>query len=118
VQTGYDGGKTPGESEMVTFEMRALSKEEILTVLRERKEELQRLYSVRKIGLFGSWVRESPRDDSDIDFLVELEAPTFDHFMDLKFFLEDLFGRPVDLVMAETVKPRLRPIIAGEVSYA
>jgi predicted nucleotidyltransferase len=103
---------------MVMPEMRALSKDEILSILRERKEELLRRYSVRKIGLFGSWVRESPRNDSDIDLLVELEDPTFDHFMDLKFFLEDLFGRPVDLVMAETVKPRLRSIIAGEVSYA
>jgi predicted nucleotidyltransferase len=103
---------------MAMSEMNALSKEEILTVLRERKPDLLRRYSVRKIGLFGSWVRESPRNDSDIDLLVELEDPTFDHFMDLKFFLEDLFGRPVDLVMAETVKPRLQPIIAGEVSYA
>ena len=58
-----------------------------------------------------------PEPDSDIDILVELEAPTFDGYMDLKFYLEDLFGRDVDLVMADSVKPRLRPYIAREVQY-
>ena len=38
--------------------------------------------------------------------------------MGLKFFLEDLLQRPVDLVLADTVKPRLKPIIAREVVYA
>jgi len=43
--------------------------------------------------------------------LVQLDEPTFDHYMDLKFYLEDLFGADVDLVLADTVKPRLRPSI-------
>jgi predicted nucleotidyltransferase len=38
--------------------------------------------------------------------------------MNVKFFLEDLFGRPVDLVLEETIKPRLRPQILSEVVYA
>ena len=51
-----------------------------------------------------------------MDFLVEFEKKTFDNYMDLKFFLEDLFDRPVDLVIADAVKSRLRkPIFEGTV---
>jgi hypothetical protein len=53
-----------------------------------------------------------------VDILVELAIPTFDHYMDLKFFLEDSLGRPVDLVLADSLKPRLKPIITREVAYA
>ncbi len=53
-----------------------------------------------------------------MDILVELAEPTFDHYMDLKFFLEEILDSPVDLVMADTIKPRLRPIIGKEVVYA
>jgi predicted nucleotidyltransferase len=73
---------------------------------------------VRKIGLFGSFKRGQARRKSDIDILVVLEKPTFDSYMEVKFYLEDLFERKVDLVMEETIKPRLRPYILNEVEYA
>jgi predicted nucleotidyltransferase len=63
------------------------------------------------LGLFGSCAREEQTTSSDLDFVVELETRSFDAYMDLKFFLEDLFGRPVDLVLEGTFKPRLRPHI-------
>jgi len=94
-----------------------LSREEILQKLHEYNDEMQERFSLSRIGLFGSYVRGSADEKSDIDFLIELNEPTFDHYMDLKFFLEDIFQRPVDLVLAETVKPRLKPIIAKEVVY-
>ncbi len=72
---------------------------------------------VRKIGLFGSFKRGQARRKSDIDILVVLEKPTFDSYMEVKFYLEDLFERKVDLVMAETIKSRLRPYILNEVEY-
>jgi len=53
-----------------------------------------------------------------VDILVELAHPTFDLYMDLKFFLKDNLGRPVDLVLADSLKPRLKPIITREVAYA
>jgi len=53
-----------------------------------------------------------------VDILVELAEPTFDNYMDLKFYLEDILSRPVDLIIADTVKPRLKPIIEQEVIYA
>jgi predicted nucleotidyltransferase len=73
---------------------------------------------VSRIGLFGSFVHGQAGADSDIDIVVDLAEPSFDHYMDLKFFLEDLFGRSVDLVLADTVKPRLKPVIKREVVYA
>ena len=68
--------------------------------------------------MFGSFARDSAGPESDVDILVELAEPTFDHYMDLKFFLEEILDSPVDLVMADTIKPRLRPIIGKEVVYA
>jgi predicted nucleotidyltransferase len=76
------------------------------------------LFSVKKIGVFGSYARGGQRPVSDIDIIVELAEPTFDNYMDLKFRLEEVFQKNVDLVMAETVKPRLKPIIQKEAIYA
>lgn len=73
---------------------------------------------VRRIGLFGSAARGASRKDSDLDFLVEMEKPTFDGYMDVKLRLEDLFNRPVDLVLSHTLKPRLRRRILAETIYA
>ena len=94
------------------------TKEEILRFLKNHKQELAERFTVRRIGLFGSYLHAEAGDESDVDILVDLAQPTFDHYMDLKFFLEDYLRRPVDLVLADSVKPRLKPIIAREVSYA
>jgi hypothetical protein len=81
---------------------------------------LIRGYGVHRIGVFGSYVNGRPRPRSDVDILVEFEPgrKTFDNYMDLLFFLEKLFRRKVDLVIAEAVKPDLRPGIFGSVVYA
>jgi hypothetical protein len=98
--------------------MAMLTRDEILRFLKEHKQEMETRFSVKRIGLFGSIIRGSASGKSDVDILVELVVPTFDHYMDLKFFLEDQLGRPVDLVLADSLKPRLRPIITREVVYA
>ena len=82
------------------------------------RQELAEQFTVKRIGVFGSFARGDEGSESDIDIIVELDAPTFDHYMDLKFRLEEVLRRPVDLVMADTVKPRLRPIIERETVYA
>ena len=94
------------------------TQEDILEQLNQKAEELKQNFSVRSIGLFGSLVRNEADNKSDVDILVDFVKPTFDHYMDLKFYLESLFGRPVDLVIADTVKPRLKSIINKEVIYA
>ena len=91
--------------------------EQILAELRVHGAELRRL-GVRRLGLFGSAARGDATDASDLDFLVEMERKTFDSYMDVKELLERLFHRRVDLVMADTVKPRLRPRILQEAVYA
>ncbi len=84
----------------------------------EVKDELKQRFSVERIGVFGSSARGEDSPESDIDVIVELSEPTFDNYMELKYCLEELLQRPVDLVIADTVKPRLKPIIEREVIYA
>jgi uncharacterized protein len=89
----------------------------ILRLLKQHRSELVQ-FGVRKIGLFGSYRRGNPHSESDMDFLVVFEKPTFDGYMDVKIFLEDLFGCKVDLVLEDSIKPRLRSHILSEVVYA
>ncbi|MBI4229720.1 MAG: nucleotidyltransferase family protein [Planctomycetes bacterium] len=90
---------------------------EILRTLEMLTGDLRRL-GVRRIALFGSAARGEASAASDLDFLVEFERKSFDTYMDLKFLLEDAFGRRVDLVLADSIKPRLRKAIAREAVYA
>ena len=87
-------------------------------MLKAHQEEIKKKFSVKKVGLFGSHVRGDTKQESDIDILVELGEPTFDNYMELKFYLEDLFQAEVDLVMADALKPRLREYIEQEIIYA
>jgi len=73
---------------------------------------------VHRNGIFGSFARGNAGPESDVDILVELKEPTFDQYMDLKFYLEEMLGRSVDIVLNDTIKPRLKPIIEPEVVYA
>ena len=95
-----------------------MSSEQIIGFLKANKDEIARRFSVRRIGLFGSLIRGEATAKSDVDILVEMDNPTFDHYMDLKFYLEEGLGRPVDLVLSDCIKPRLNPIITREVAYA
>jgi predicted nucleotidyltransferase len=74
--------------------------------------------SRRSLSLFGSFARGDETAKSDLDFVVEFERKSFDSYMDLKFFLEELFDRRVDLVLADGIKPRLRAAILAEAIHA
>ena len=80
----------------------------------ERNRDAIVTYGVRSLGLFGSSARGESGSDSDLDFVVEFEKRSFDAYMDLKAFLEELFGRRVDLVIADSIKPRIRDRILRE----
>ncbi len=95
-----------------------LTKQNVLEHLAQVREHLRVQYGVRRIGIFGSVARSESNGASDLDVLVEMENPTFDRYMGLKFELEDSLGVSVDLVLADAVKERLRPIIEREVLYA
>ena len=94
-----------------------MTRDEILRKLEENRETI-RGFDVRSLGIFGSYAREEQSEASDMDFLVEFDRATFDNYFDLKFFLEDLFGRKVDLVIKDTIKPRIRSTILEETVYA
>lgn len=82
----------------------------MLSLLTQQHEKIQRRFRVRRLGVFGSAARDEMRDGSDVDVMVEFDgSPTFDGYMDLKFFLEDLLGTKVDLVTETGLKPRARP---------
>ena len=98
--------------------MKHKTTENVVQKISEMRRELNKRFTVKRIGVFGSFARGDEGPESDVDIIVELGEPTFDHYMDLKFRLEEVLGRPVDLVMADTVKPRLKPIIEQEVVYA
>lgn len=90
-----------------------LTRDTILGLLRSHREKLESL-GVRDIALFGSFVRGEESPTSDIDILVQLVDSRFDTYMDVKFYLEDLFGRSIDLVVNDAIKPRLRKRIVSE----
>ncbi len=79
-----------------------LRKAGILQALREHDADLKR-FSVRRIGLFGSFARDRQHRGSDIDFVVEFERPTYDNFYGLSMFLEELFGRKVEILTPDGV---------------
>ena len=89
-----------------------------MSKIQANRQELVERISVRRIGIFGSMATMHANEQSDVDILVELNEPTFDHYMELKFRLEEILGRDVDLVLKDALKARLQPIIEKEVRYA
>jgi predicted nucleotidyltransferase len=93
------------------------SREDVLSLIEQNQAALKKL-GVRRLGLFGSCARGEATAESDLDFVVEFSDKSFDAYMDLKSFLEDLFRSRVDLVTVSSIKPRLLPIIQRETGYA
>jgi hypothetical protein len=96
----------------------ALTKEKAFSLIEEYEERIKAL-GVRRIGLFGSLVRGEQHKGSDVDLLVEFEPgqKTYDNFIQLSFFLEDLMQRRVELVTPESLSPYIGPHILNEVEY-
>ena len=94
-----------------------LTTNEILRTLEQNAPAIRR-HGVRSLGLFGSGARGTGVEQSDLDFVVEFETKSFDAYMNLKAFLELLFDRRVDLVLKDTIKPRLRERILSEALHA
>jgi hypothetical protein len=93
------------------------TKEEVLTLLQKHRDKI-RGYGVRSLGLFGSCARGETTESSDLDFVVKFEKKSFDAYMDLKLFLEEIFQCRVDLVISDTIKPRIRKTILNEAVHA
>ena len=94
-----------------------MGRNEILRILSEHRAEIER-FGAKSLALFGSFAREEASQQSDIDILVEFDGPpTFDRYMGLKIYLEDLLGVQVDLVTPRALKPRVRPYVEKEAIY-
>lgn len=93
----------------------AMSGAETLTLLREHKPILAQRYGVVELALFGSTVRDEAGPDSDVDILVRLDdRPGWTRFFDVQRYLEEVLGRPVDLVVERALRAELRPFIDAE----
>ena len=95
-----------------------INKEDILFKLKELKPALYRDYSVREIGLFGSFCDNTYTEESDIDILIELEKPIGWKFFSLELYLEQIFNRKIDLVTKGALKEQIRDSILSKVNYA
>jgi predicted nucleotidyltransferase len=94
-----------------------ISKNDILTKLKELKPILYRNYSVKEIGLFGSFSEGDFSEESDIDILVELEKPIGWKFFALELYLEQIFERKIDLVTKNALKDQIKDNILNQVKY-
>ena len=93
--------------------------ESVKNKLAKHSIDIQKTFYVEKIGVFGSCVQNKQTKKSDIDILVEFEKghKDFFNYVRLKYHLEAVLGRKVDLVIKEAVKPRLKEKIFNEVIY-
>ena len=92
-----------------------MNRDDILSLLREHKATLARRYGVTDIALFGSVARNRTSEHSDIDLLVRFDGPaTSKRDVGVQFYIEDLTGRPVDLVTDKALRAELRPAVERE----
>lgn len=75
-------------------------------------------FGISKIGIFGSYIRDEARPESDLDILVEFSRPIGWEIVDLNAYLESLLELKVDLVTKQSLHPRIRSRILEEVQYA
>jgi uncharacterized protein len=92
-----------------------LTLEDAVERLRPRAADIREL-GVERLALFGSVSRGRPRPDSDADVLVSFTAgrKTYGRFLELAELLEDVLGRPVELVTVESLSPNFAPKILAE----
>jgi predicted nucleotidyltransferase len=89
-----------------------MNREQVLVLLTQHKPVLVERFSVQKLALFGSFARDTAREDGDVDVLVSFDGPaTADRYFGTQFYLEDLLRCQVDLVTESALKARLRPFI-------
>ena len=93
----------------------------IISILKKNKKELNERYRVKKIGIFGSYIRNEVREESDLDILIEFEQDAdigLLKFVEIENYLSDLLGIKVDLVEKSALKPLIGKQILKEVVYA
>ena len=95
-----------------------LNKDRILTLLQTHSDKLSG-FGVADIGVFGSYVRGEQKAKSDIDILVEFrkDKKTFRNYINLAQYLEEIFGKQVELITTDSLSPYIGPYIKKEAEY-
>lgn len=109
---------------MANLKTKDISADEILNILNKHQDTLKK-YKVKKIGLFGSYVRSDQKKKSDIDLLIEFDRAAFDsnftgysdNFDNLSSFLKKILGRKIDLITDQMISPYIKPYVLKEVRY-
>jgi predicted nucleotidyltransferase len=94
------------------------TKKELLAAL-SKNSEMIKSYGVKSLGIFGSFSKGKIHESSDVDLLVDFDPSkkSFDNFMHLSFFLEELFGRKVEIVTNQSLSKFIGPHILNEVLH-
>lgn len=101
----------------IFLEEPAKTLEEVKGILKQHMGELRKKYKVRKMGIFGSYLRGTQRKGSDIDILVDFSEPVGWEFVDLALYLEDKLGMKVDLVTPGALKEQIKKGVLEEVVF-
>jgi len=96
--------------------MSVLSSNDVFDILKSNRDLLIK-YHVRRIGLFGSHIRNQASSKSDIDLIVDFEKKTFDNYFELYFALEKIFNKKVDLLTEKGISPYILPYIQSEIQW-
>ena len=95
-----------------------LDKKNLFALIIQNKEKINS-FGVISLGVFGSFVRNEQNENSDIDLLVEFKdgEKTYKNFIRLVFYLEEIFGRKVELLTPKSISPYIQPYIMKEIEY-
>ncbi len=95
--------------------IKPMKRAQTLQLLTDHKPVLAQRFGITQLAVFGSTARDEAGDGSDIDILVDFDGPaTSERYFGVQFYLEDLLGRPVDLVTQKALRSEFRPFIEKE----
>lgn len=94
------------------------NKQELLAAILANKAQIES-YGVKRLGIFGSFVRNEATENSDVDFYIEFypALKNFDNYMDLAELLKTLVGRNIEIITPQSLSKYIGPAILKEVEY-